>query len=61
MNFFKYSFQLILIISLCQYTIKSSYIKIPYAKEDIPISKDHENFHPFDIALEFIEYQGNKK
>ena len=61
MNFFKYSFQLILIISLCQYTIKSSYIKIPYAKEDIPISKDHENFHPFDIALEFIEYQRNKK
>ena len=60
MNFHKCYFQLILILLFCLCTIKPSSIKIPYAKEDLPITKEDEDFHPFDIALEFIEYQSNK-
>ena len=56
----KHSLQLIIIISFCLYTINSLSTKIRYAKKDLPISKNYEDFHPFDISLEFIEYEGNK-
>ena len=60
MNFHKCYFQLILILLLCLFTIKESSIKIPYAKEDLPITKEDEDFHPFDIALYFKNSENNK-
>jgi hypothetical protein len=60
MNVIKYSFQLLLIISLFITNINSSLIKIPYADKELPISEEYEDFHPFDISLEFIDYEGNE-
>ena len=60
MNVIKYSFQLLLIISLFITNINSSLIKIPYADKELPISEEYEDFHPFDISLEFIGYEGNE-
>ena len=61
MKYNKYSFQLLIIFSFTLFITNSSYIKIPYAKKELPISELDQDFHPFDISLEYIEYQGNKK
>ena len=54
-----YSFHLILISLLFLY-INSSSIKIPYADEEKPIPEKYSDFHPYDISLEFIDYEGDK-
>ena len=61
MKYNKYCFQLLIIFSFTLLITNSSYIKIPYAKKELPISELDQDFHPFDISLEYIEYQGNKK
>ena len=59
MKSIKYAFQL-LIISLYFISTHSSSTKIPYAKEENGITKKYEDFHPYDITLEFIEPEVNK-
>ena len=59
MKSIKYAFQLI-IISLYFISTHSSSTKIPYAKEENGITKKYEDFHPYDITLEFIEPEVNK-
>ena len=61
MKYNKYSFQLLIIFSFTLFITNSSYIKIPYAKKELPISELDQDFHPFDISLEYIQYEGNKK
>ena len=59
MNYNKYFFNLILILSLF-FSINSSSTKIPYSVEEAPISMQEEEFHPFDIFLEFIGIRREK-
>ena len=61
MKYSKYNFQLLLIVSFCIFITNSSYIKIPYANEEVPVSEIDQNFHPFDLSLEFIEYEGRRR
>ena len=60
MNYSKYSFQLILIISLLFFNINTSSTRIPYEEANLPISKQNEDFQPFDLSIEFIEIEGKK-
>ena len=53
------SFQLIIIISLCFIIIKSSSTKISYRVNSFRAKKNYEDFHPFNITIEYIEHEGN--
>ena len=59
MNYNKYIFHLLLILSL-YVLMNSSSTKIPYLDKEEPIPKQYEDFHPFDISLEFLEYKRDK-
>ena len=61
MKYSKNNFQLIIIISFFIFLVNSSYIKIPYANKELPVSESDQNFHPFDVSLEFIEFEGKKR
>ena len=61
MKYSKNNFQLLLIISFFIFLTNSSYIKIPYANKELPVSESDQDFHPFDVSLEFIEFEGKKR
>jgi hypothetical protein len=63
MSFKANIFLFLILVSINIINISSSYIKIPQAKTQQPVSENSQDFQPFEAVIKFPDliYEKNKK